>query len=457
LHSRDTTTKFYPSCYPVLLMKVALTSLLSACICSQGLPSTPKALGDLSSSGKAKSSELHLVRKMSTSDPADVEQLDPHATASLTAAAFAPPRGALHRQATEHQKGSSNKSLAGQSWWFWPTESSNPPINDNDFQTEFLSTYGILTSTSVHPLDPESDTTDLTTWDYHEIVSELERDEVLTTTKVNASFYLRGMSLQEKPSVYVIGSALADFREKVLPFVEKPFVLVTGNAVKTMPGANFKDSDDFKRFIENERIRHWFAQNGDAEHPKFTQIPVGLNYHTLYLKVGPDAKFRWGGHATPQEQEADLKRIVSSAKAWVDRKPRVFACFRPAPGRDEVMADVKGAAIVDWADPNLPRHLFWQQVSEYQFVLSPPGYGLDSHRIWEALILGAIPIIGSTPLDSLWKSNKLPVYVTKNLTALRDWTADTAREAGLAVRTLALQNPPALKLSYWKDLFQKQF
>jgi hypothetical protein len=34
-----------------------------------------------------------------------------------------------------------------------------------------------------------------------------------------------------------------------------------------------------------------------------------------------------------------------------------------------------------------------QAVSESLFVLSPPGRGLDCHRTWEAIYLGAVPVV----------------------------------------------------------------
>lgn len=34
-----------------------------------------------------------------------------------------------------------------------------------------------------------------------------------------------------------------------------------------------------------------------------------------------------------------------------------------------------------------------QSVRESMFVLSPPGRGLDCHRTWEAIYLGAVPVI----------------------------------------------------------------
>ena len=34
-----------------------------------------------------------------------------------------------------------------------------------------------------------------------------------------------------------------------------------------------------------------------------------------------------------------------------------------------------------------------QAVCESLFVLSPPGRGLDCHRTWEAIYLGAVPVV----------------------------------------------------------------
>ena len=55
--------------------------------------------------------------------------------------------------------------------------------------------------------------------------------------------------------------------------------------------------------------------------------------------------------------------------------------------------------------------------SKYSFVLSPLGHGMDCHRTWEALILGCIVIVQTSPLDSLYKD--LPVLI------INDWSEIT--------------------------------
>jgi hypothetical protein len=44
----------------------------------------------------------------------------------------------------------------------------------------------------------------------------------------------------------------------------------------------------------------------------------------------------------------------------------------------------------------------WELQSQFQFVLSPHGAGLDCHRTWEALLLGCIPIIKKAKINDLF-------------------------------------------------------
>ncbi len=53
-------------------------------------------------------------------------------------------------------------------------------------------------------------------------------------------------------------------------------------------------------------------------------------------------------------------------------------------------------------------------LGQHRFVLSPRGNGLDAHRTWEALMVGAIPICRSSALNPLYE--QLPVLI------VRDWS-----------------------------------
>lgn len=52
-----------------------------------------------------------------------------------------------------------------------------------------------------------------------------------------------------------------------------------------------------------------------------------------------------------------------------------------------------------------------------KFIVSPPGTGLDCYRTWEALIMGAIPIVLQSEISSLYDG--LPVMFVESWTDIK--------------------------------------
>ena len=85
-------------------------------------------------------------------------------------------------------------------------------------------------------------------------------------------------------------------------------------------------------------------------------------------------------------------------------------------------------------------------LGRHRFVLSPRGNGLDAHRTWEALLVGAIPVVRSSALDILYEG--LPVLIVKDWAhvtpdLLRGFLANyTIRKPLYQVRTAAAHASP---------------
>jgi hypothetical protein len=97
-----------------------------------------------------------------------------------------------------------------------------------------------------------------------------------------------------------------------------------------------------------------------------------------------------------------------------------------------------------WCEPAVvPREETWRRQTEYAFVASPHSNGLDCIRTWEALVLGCIPIVCSSPIDPVYEG--LPVLIVPR------WS-DVTRElldktfAKFQTRTWELER---LTLAYW--------
>lgn len=89
---------------------------------------------------------------------------------------------------------------------------------------------------------------------------------------------------------------------------------------------------------------------------------------------------------------------------------------------------------------------YLKEMSEYRYVLSPHGAGLDCFRTWEALLIGCIPVVKTSTLDPLYKD--LPVIIVK------DWF--DINESYLNKEYEQLKNKPFKKeklfMDYWENM-----
>jgi hypothetical protein len=112
--------------------------------------------------------------------------------------------------------------------------------------------------------------------------------------------------------------------------------------------------------------------------------------------------------------------------------------------RREALRDVP-RALVYYEPVHVTREQSWITQTQYAFVLSPHGGGLDCHRTWEALALGCIPIVKTSPLDPLYDG--LPVVIVK------EWSAVTPSLLTAVVSAFQTQtfDYNKLTLAYWVD------
>jgi hypothetical protein len=99
--------------------------------------------------------------------------------------------------------------------------------------------------------------------------------------------------------------------------------------------------------------------------------------------------------------------------------------------------------LVFYEKEKVTRQVSWERQIEYAFVLSPRGNGRDCHRTWEALILGCIPIVKMSPIDSLY--DDLPVLCVRSWSDISEsLLADTIER--FRHRSFSMEK---LTLSYW--------
>jgi hypothetical protein len=188
------------------------------------------------------------------------------------------------------------------------------------------------------------------------------------------------------------------------------FILLSGASDYTTPIDLFHSEEDFFKFINNDKIIIWHCQNCISPHPKIKLLPIGLDYHTLSYRNYD----KWGNKAEPMTQENELIAVKNTALPFWDRKIKAYSNFHfqmntkfSHDRRDAI--NMINKEIVYYEPTEIKRIETWKNQLTYAFVISPHGNGLDCHRLWEALVLGCIPIVRTSPLDKMYID--LPVLI----------------------------------------------
>lgn len=210
-------------------------------------------------------------------------------------------------------------------------------------------------------------------------------------------------------TIYIrITDVNAFFMQVALNF-KNPFILVTGDMDTTVPD----DVQRWKEWCDHPKLIRWYAQNLSKKeiHPKLRHSPIGLDLHTLYLS---GQTHDWGEYLTPLQQEhtlieCNLKHITqtNAKKAVTNFHLSTYGYpIRRQQYREPILKMCQTTDCVIWL-PKQKRIDFWKSCDSCAFVICPFGNGLDTHRTWEVLCLGRIPIIPKSELNVLFEG--LPV------------------------------------------------
>lgn len=274
----------------------------------------------------------------------------------------------------------------------------------------------------------------------------LKSCDIHDTSPISSSSLIRNYipsEIKDGSTIYICTPAIPTFL-KIFEQTTSKFILVTGDC--DVEAINmFETHQDFFKFLESDNLIHWYAQNMVVLHPKITQIPIGLDYHTL-----SERDHECGPKMSPTEQEL----LLPNTEKY--RYPKAYANFQftlsGKYGYDRQDAiDQISKELVFYEPRKLKRTQTWERQSKFTFVISPHGNGLDCHRTWEALTIGCIPIVKSSPIDSLYTD--LPVLI------VRDWSDITQNLMYETISEFKSTefNYDKLTLDYWVSKIRSGF
>jgi hypothetical protein len=209
-------------------------------------------------------------------------------------------------------------------------------------------------------------------------------------------------NLPKKLVIYICSDALENFIEKTLNKISKPFILMTGNSDRTIS----REIKNIKLLINNKFLIKWYAQNLKLNHEKISYLPIGLDYH---------ATFKSRNKYKSKKEFPNLKenQLIKISKSKIKKNFLMYSnwLFNLNKKRKLCLNQID-QTLVFFEKKKVSQTQSWKNMRKYAFCLCPEGYGIDTHRVWEAIIIGAIPVLKSSSLDNMY--NKFPVIIVKN-------------------------------------------
>jgi hypothetical protein len=226
--------------------------------------------------------------------------------------------------------------------------------------------------------------------------------------------------LKQAATIFVYSDFLDIFFHAILPHLERPFVLLSHNG-------DVGIDRRFEGVVDHPLLLRWYAQNIEPtwRHPKLVSIPIGI--------------------ANRQWRHGDVAGI-SRIPSYRDKSLWLYVNINVTTNhgyRHNIVSTLSRnpAAVVE---QGLSVDQYLQRIGQSRFVASPRGNGIDCHRTWEALYLGAVPVMARQ--DRVACLDGLPVLETEGWD---DLSPARLQEAWDAI-TRSTWKFERLYLSHWR-------
>lgn len=125
-------------------------------------------------------------------------------------------------------------------------------------------------------------------------------------------------------------------------------------------------------------VSEWYSTNIEIKRKNLFGIPIGINdfYNLNFFNDNLYEKYFKVNYVTKKE-----KKIYANFTINTNPKHRINA-----------LKSLKNSNTEFIIDLNTNIENYYSGLQKFQFILCPWGNGIDTHRFWEALYLGSIPI-----------------------------------------------------------------
>jgi hypothetical protein len=219
----------------------------------------------------------------------------------------------------------------------------------------------------------------------------------------------KGGSLPRCSVIFLKAERVEPFFQNRRPTITVPYILITHNSDVPNPGVHYA-----KRASADPLLSMWFTQNQDVVHAKVQPIPIGIG------------NMQWDQGKLP----VWLAATLTKPKLWSERSIFLFIAWSDSTYKSHRSTVRKMLSKLSHdtkaVEGRISHDEYLSHMADSKFVVSPRGNGLDCHRTWEAILMGAIPIVETSSMSASGLYLDAPVLVVDNFlditeSYLRSW------------------------------------
>lgn len=212
--------------------------------------------------------------------------------------------------------------------------------------------------------------------------------------------------------------------------INEPYIILMHNS-----DHSFEENDISKI---DEKIIHCFSQNLNIEKTdKISPLPIGFE----------NQRFRNNGK---------IDNLIKASKFDYIKKEEIFSSFNINTNfkiRSSIMNNIKTNDSISFNtyDDNLK---YLEELSRFDFNLCPPGNGLDTHRVWESILVNTYPIVQINNLSVNFFNMGVPLILNNNFENISKTEISEIKEE---INLKKYKNSVKfIQFNYWWDLISSK-
>tara|TARA_B100001778_G_scaffold115192_1_gene94497 strand:+ start:30236 stop:31252 length:1017 start_codon:yes stop_codon:yes gene_type:complete len=255
-----------------------------------------------------------------------------------------------------------------------------------------------------------------------------ENIEIIYSNNSHISYQKNQINISDGDTIFCINSSLELLFYHIKNENLSNLTLITSQT-------DTKVSKNILRKLPRQFIR-WYSINVNCVDPKLIPIPLGLS------------------NGYDKNLDIDNNLINIEVDKFTKRKDNLLYLsfadntnIRLRSGLKNYFSQYKWAKILYEKNEIVE---YEKDLKDSNFVLCPQGNGIDTHRIWETLYCGSIPILEDHIGFNQFK--KLPVMFVDDFTKLSEKSLENYLE------TLEVKDLDLIDFNYWKnEIFKKNY